>query len=41
MTRILEAAASLEPLDAGSGLGAPEAHRAFHAALYRASHDAC
>jgi DNA-binding GntR family transcriptional regulator len=37
--RIREAAASLEPLDAGSGLAALEAHRAFHAALYRASHD--
>jgi DNA-binding GntR family transcriptional regulator len=37
--RILEAAASLEPLDAGSGLAALEAHRAFHVALYRASHN--
>jgi DNA-binding FadR family transcriptional regulator len=37
--RIREAAASLEPLDAGSGLAALEAHRAFHAALYRASHN--
>jgi DNA-binding GntR family transcriptional regulator len=37
--RILDAAASLEPLDAGSGLAALEAHRAFHVALYRASHN--
>jgi DNA-binding GntR family transcriptional regulator len=37
--RIREAATSLEPLDAGSGLAALEAHRAFHAALYRASHN--
>ncbi len=37
--RIREAAASLEPLDAGSGLAALEAHRAFHTALYRASHN--
>jgi DNA-binding GntR family transcriptional regulator len=37
--RIRAAAASLEPLDAGSGLAALEAHRAFHAALYRASHN--
>ncbi len=37
--RIREAAASLEPLDAGSGLAALEAHRAFHAALYRAGHN--
>ena len=37
--RIEQAAASLEPLDAGSGLAALEAHRAFHAALYRASHN--
>ncbi len=36
---IREAAASLEPLDAGSGLAALEAHRAFHTALYRASHN--
>ena len=36
---IRAAAASLEPLDAGSGLAALEAHRAFHAALYRASHN--
>ncbi|WP_369132738.1 GntR family transcriptional regulator [Modestobacter sp. I12A-02662] len=39
MARIRDAAASLEPLDAGSGLIALEAHRAFHAALYRASHN--
>jgi len=38
-TRIRQAAASLEPLDAGSGLAALEAHRAFHVALYRASHN--
>jgi DNA-binding GntR family transcriptional regulator len=37
--RIEEAAASLQPLDSGSGLAALEAHRAFHAALYRASHN--
>jgi DNA-binding GntR family transcriptional regulator len=37
--QILDAAAFLEPLDAGSGLAALEAHRAFHAALYRASHN--
>lgn len=37
--RIEAAAASLEPLDTGSGLAALEAHRAFHAALYRASHN--
>ena len=36
--RIEDAAAS-EPLDAGSGLAALEAHRAFHAALSRASHN--
>ncbi len=36
---IRAAASSLEPLDAGSGLAALEAHRAFHAALYRASHN--
>src|SRR3712207_6472428 len=36
---IRQAAASLEPLDAGSGLAALEAHRAFHVALYRASHN--
>nr|WP_244522787.1 FCD domain-containing protein [Geodermatophilus africanus] len=29
----------MEPLDAGRGLAALEAHRAFHAALYRASHN--
>ncbi len=39
LARIREAAASLEPLDAGSGLAALEAHRAFHTALYRASHN--
>ncbi len=33
IARIQDAAASLEPLDAGSGLAALEAHRAFHAAL--------
>jgi DNA-binding GntR family transcriptional regulator len=37
--RIREAAASLEPLDPGSGLVALEAHREFHSALYRASHN--
>ena len=37
--RIREAAASLEPLGAGSGLAALEAHRAVHTALYRASHN--
>jgi DNA-binding FadR family transcriptional regulator len=37
--RIREVAASLEPLDADSGLAALEAHRAFHTALYRASHN--
>jgi len=37
--RIEEAAATLQPLDTGSGLAALEAHRAFHAALYRASHN--
>jgi DNA-binding GntR family transcriptional regulator len=37
--RIVGAAASLEPLDSGSGLAALEAHRAFHVALYRASHN--
>ena len=37
--RIRAAATSLEPLDAGSGLDALDAHRAFHAALYRASHN--
>lgn len=37
--RIEEAAASLQPLDTGSSLAALEAHRAFHAALYRASHN--
>ena len=36
---IQAAAASLEPLDAGSGLAALDAHRQFHAALYRASHN--
>lgn len=36
---IQEAAAYLEPLDAGSGLAALDAHRAFHVALYRASHN--
>jgi DNA-binding GntR family transcriptional regulator len=36
---IREAAAFLEPLDAGSGLAALQVHRAFHAALYRASHN--
>ncbi len=39
LERIREAAAHLEPLDAGSGLAALEAHRAFHVALYRASHN--
>jgi DNA-binding GntR family transcriptional regulator len=39
VARIEDAAASLEPLDAGSSLAALEAHRAFHAALYRASHN--
>ncbi len=39
VTQIRQAAASLGPLDAGSGLAALEAHRAFHAALYRASHN--
>ena len=34
---IRTAAASLEPLDAGSGPAELEAHRAFHGALYRAS----
>jgi DNA-binding GntR family transcriptional regulator len=38
-TRIKAAAKSLEPLDAGSGVDALDAHRAFHAALYRASHN--
>jgi DNA-binding GntR family transcriptional regulator len=38
-SRIEEAAASLQPLDTGSSLAALEAHRAFHAALYRASHN--
>jgi DNA-binding GntR family transcriptional regulator len=37
--RIRESAASLEPLDPGSGLAALQAHRAFHTALYRASHN--
>jgi DNA-binding GntR family transcriptional regulator len=37
--RIREAADHLEPLDAGSGLAALDAHRAFHVALYRASHN--
>jgi DNA-binding GntR family transcriptional regulator len=37
--RIKKAATSLEPLDTGSGLAALEAHRAFHVALYRASHN--
>lgn len=37
--RVQEAAASLEPLDADSGLAALDAHRAFHVALYRASHN--
>jgi DNA-binding GntR family transcriptional regulator len=37
--RIRDAAAYLEPLDAGSGLAALDAHRAFHVALYRASHN--
>ena len=37
--RIRAAASSLKPLDAGSGLDALDAHRAFHAALYRASHN--
>lgn len=36
---IRTAAASLEPLAAGSGPAELEAHRAFHAALYRASHN--
>jgi DNA-binding GntR family transcriptional regulator len=36
---IQEAAGHLEPLDAGSGLAALDAHRAFHVALYRASHN--
>jgi len=36
---IKSAATSLKPLDAGSGLEALAAHRAFHAALYRASHN--
>jgi len=39
MARIMATAASLEPLDAGSGLEALAAHRAFHAALYGASHN--
>ncbi|MFD2090668.1 GntR family transcriptional regulator [Blastococcus deserti] len=39
VAQIRAAAASLEPLGAGSGLAALEAHRAFHAALYRASHN--
>jgi DNA-binding GntR family transcriptional regulator len=34
---IRTAAASLQPLDPGSGIAALEAHRAFHVALYRAS----
>ena len=38
-TLIRSAAASLEPLDSGSGLDALAAHRAFHVALYRASHN--
>jgi DNA-binding GntR family transcriptional regulator len=37
--RIKASAASLQPLDAGSSLEALAAHRAFHAALYRASHN--
>src|SRR5688500_8732299 len=37
--RISAAAASLEPLDAGSGLAALQAPRAFPVALHRASHD--
>ena len=37
--RIRAAASSLKPLDAGSGLDALDAHRDFHAALYRASHN--
>jgi DNA-binding GntR family transcriptional regulator len=37
--RIRAAASSLAPLWAGTGLDALDAHRAFHAALYRASHN--
>ncbi len=37
--RIRAAASSLEPLGTYSGVGALDAHRAFHAALYRASHN--
>ena len=37
--RIRVAASSLEPLVAGSSVDALDAHRAFHAALYRASHN--
>jgi DNA-binding GntR family transcriptional regulator len=36
---IKAAASRLEPLDAGSGVDALQAHREFHAALYRASHN--
>ncbi|MET0896494.1 MAG: GntR family transcriptional regulator [Mycobacterium sp.] len=38
-TLIKAAALRLEPLDAGSGVEALQAHREFHAALYRASHN--
>jgi DNA-binding GntR family transcriptional regulator len=37
--QIKAAASRLEPLDAGSGVDALHAHREFHAALYRASHN--
>jgi len=37
--RIIAAASSLEPLGAASSVVALEAHRAFHVALYRASHN--
>ena len=37
--RIKVVASSLKPLGAASGLDALDAHRAFHAALYRASHN--
>jgi DNA-binding GntR family transcriptional regulator len=36
---IKSAASSLEPLGAASSVAALDAHRAFHAALYRASHN--
>jgi DNA-binding GntR family transcriptional regulator len=39
ISRIEAAAARLQPLDAGSSLAALAAHRAFHVALYRASHN--